>query len=203
MDKEELGAMFYAGRSAVWRSALGAFVFILASLQLTAAAIPSEWTQREFAKFRLLPNWTAVGGLDEVLIGLEVDLEPGWQFYSMNPGEFGVAPKFDWTKSHNLANVSIHWPKPTRYRYSIDPPASTLGYKGSLLLPVVLEPETVEEDLEVRLALEYAVCDEFCIIDTVGLRLRLPVGRSATTRHSARLQRALQEALGDAKATAW
>jgi len=47
---------------------------------------------------------------------------------------------------------------------------------------------------KVRMDLEYAVCDEICIFDAVGLRLTLPAGQGAATRHSERLRQALAEA---------
>lgn len=173
---------------------MGAFALVMAFIQVTGTTLASEWTEREFAKFRILPKTTTVDRSDEVLIGLEIDLEPGWQFYSENPGEFGVAPECDWTASHNLAEASIYWPKPTRYLYSTDPLVTTLGYKGLTLLPVVLEPEQASEELTVRLDLEYAVCAEICIFDAVDLQLTLPAGRGETTRHGERLEQALADA---------
>lgn len=176
------------------RCAMAAIALVVAFLQLANAAVGAEWTEREFAKFRLLSSTTAVGISSEILIGLEIDLEPGWQFYSEDPGEFGVAPTLDWTASRNLANTSVYWPTPTEYIYSTEPPIKTLGYKGSLLVPVVLELVQVSEAFDVRLALEYATCDEFCVIDTVELRLAVPLGRVQVSHHGERLQQALAEA---------
>jgi suppressor for copper-sensitivity B len=172
-------------------------LLLLALLHRPEAAAGSEWTEREFASFRLLQGTTAVEASRDLLVGLEVELAPGWQFYSENPGEFGVAPQFDWSASRNLAEASLHWPAPTAYLYSSDPPISTLGYKGSLLLPVALVAERAGEALELRLALEYAVCEEFCIVDTVELHLALPPGRAVATRHHARLRQALAAARAD------
>lgn len=196
---EGLNSMWYSMRMVLRRSVMSVFALVFASFQWTDAAVGSEWTQREFAKFRLLPSTTTVDTSSEVLIGLEIDLDPGWQFYSESPGEFGVAPTLDWTASRNLATASVYWPEPTEYLYSTDPPVRTLGYKGFLLVPVVLVPEQVSEEFDIRLVLEYAICDEFCIIDTVGLRLTLPAGRGKTTRHSERLQ----QTLADAKEGTW
>lgn len=172
---------------------MGAFALVMAFIQVTGTTLASEWTEREFAKFRILTNATTIDTSGQALIGLEIDLEPGWQFYSEEPGEFGVAPEFDWTASHNLAEASIFWPKPTQYLYSTDPLVTTLGYKGSVLLPVVLGLETDNEDLKIRLDLDYAVCAEVCIFDTVNLGLTLPAGWGERTRHSERLERALAE----------
>ena len=162
-----------------------------------AAAPGSDWTEREFASFRLLPGTTAVADSRDLLVGLEIELAPGWQLYSEDPGEFGVPPVLDWSASRNLAKAAVFWPAPTAYVYSTDPPIRTLGYKGSLLVPLALEAAAAGEAFDLRLALEYAVCEEFCIVDTVELRLALPPGPGAPTRHAARLRQALAAAKAD------
>ena len=172
-------------------------LLLLAVFHRPVAAAGFEWTEREFASFRLLPGTTAVEASRDLLVGLEVELAPGWQFYSETPGEYGVAPIFDWSASRNLAEASLHWPAPTAYAYSGDPPIRTLGYKGSLLLPVALVAERTGEAFELRLALEYAVCEEFCIVDTVELHLDLPPGRAEATPHAERLRQALAAAKAD------
>ena len=172
-------------------------LLLLALLQRPEAAAASEWTEREFASFRLLPGTTAVEASRDLLVGLEVVLAPGWQFYSETPGEYGVAPIFDWSASRNLAEASLHWPAPTAYAYSGDPTIRTLGYKDSLLLPVAMVADRANQAFEFRLALEYAVCEEFCIVDTVELHLDLPPGRAEATRHAARLRQALAAAKSD------
>lgn len=174
-------------------------LLLLAVVQRPEAAVGSEWKERAFARFRLLPGTTAVEASRDLLLGLEIELAPGWQFYSENPGEYGVAPHFDWSASRNLAEAAIHWPAPTAYVYSSDPPISTLGYKGALLLPLALVAERAGEALDLRLALDYAVCEEFCIVDSVELRLTLPPGRAQATRHAARLRQALAAALASAR----
>jgi suppressor for copper-sensitivity B len=169
-------------------------LLVLAALLTSVRAIAADWTEREFAKFRLVPDSSAINGSTEVLMGLEIDLETGWHFYSKDAGEFGVAPKFDWTASRNLVSAMIYWPEPTRIVYSTDPPVSVLGYNEALLLPIVLETRSTSDDLDVRLTLEYALCSDFCVMDTVKLGLMLPAGEGRTTPYSSRLERALANA---------
>lgn len=161
---------------------------------VTENGMAMDWTEREFARFRLLPDRTTTNGHSEILIGLEVNLEAGWHFYSEDPGEFGVAPKFDWRASRNLARAKVYWPEATRIDYSIDPPVGVMGYYEELLLPIVLETASVNDDFDVRLVLEYAVCNDYCIVDTVSLGLILPAGAGEPTRYNERLRHALAKA---------
>ena len=178
---------------AVSRSAV-MLLLCMITFCVTENGMAMDWTEREFVKFRLLPDRTTANGDSEILIGLEVNLEAGWHFYSENPGEFGVAPKFDWRASRNLAQAKIYWPEPTRIDYIIDPPVSVMGYYEELLLPIILETASANDDFDVRLILEYAVCNDYCIIDTVSLGLFLPGGAGETTLYNERLRHALAKA---------
>ncbi len=197
--RQGVGHLGRARRPAVRRWALGLCAVLLACLAMMDTAEAAGWTEQEFARFRLLPGATAAGDAGEILIGLEVELQPGWQFYSEDPGPYGVAPVFDWSASRNLARAAIHWPAPTRYVYSSDPPIDTLGYKDALLLPVLLEPRAAGEALQVRLSLEYAVCEAYCVIESVELRLALPAGRGEATPHAGRLEEALAQAATESR----
>lgn len=106
----------------------------IAAAGLSDRAVASEWTEREFARFHLLAETTAIDGDDQVLIGLQVDLQPGWIFSAQDPGDFGVAPVFDWAASRNLARALVHWPEPRRVVYSTDPPVSLMGLQASAAL---------------------------------------------------------------------
>jgi DsbC/DsbD-like thiol-disulfide interchange protein len=169
----------------------GAFSFVLLFLSVTET-MSSDWTEREFARFRLLSASNAIDPLDRVLVALEVELKPGWQFYHPNPGKFGVAPKFDWSGSQNLKKATLHWPPPTQFSYSLNPPVTTTGYKGSLLLPMTLTVEEKNDECEIWLQVEYAVCKEFCVTDDIRLSLFLPPDAAIVNEQAERIRRALE-----------
>ena len=60
-----------------------------------------------------------------------------------------------------------------------------------------METKSLNEDLNVRLNLEYAVCNDICVIDTVILNLLLPAGEGKATSHSLRLEQALASATAE------
>src|SRR5690606_14977149 len=55
------------------------------------------------AEVRLIEGWQAADGGH--VIGIEIDLAPGWYTYWRMPGEAGIAPVLDWSGSSNLASV--------------------------------------------------------------------------------------------------
>lgn len=123
--------------------------------------------------------------------GLEITLAPGWKTYWRIPGDSGVPPQFDWSKSSNLKAVTIGWPAPRRYR---DAAGETIGYKDSVVLPMQIEPLNEAEPANVELQLFYAVCKDICIPAEVGLRLEFlpraaenPADRLLLDRFAARI----------------
>lgn len=164
---------------------------IFICLSISFSALAADWVERPFSKFRLWPSTTAIDASTEIVVGLKVKLEPGWQFYGKDPGKYGIAPKFDWSASTNLSSATIYWPQPTRHVYSVSPPVSTLGYKDSVLLPIVIEPANANEDVVLHSVLQYAICADYCVKDTVDIHLTLPSGDGKPTPHSVHLRQVL------------
>ena len=184
-------------RSAILRrGGTAAVMLLLALIRTTGEGLADDWAEQEFAKFRLLGSSTAMDRSGAALIGLEVKLESGWQFYYESPGEFAVPPEFDWSASRNLASAVVEWPRPAEYHYGETPAISTLGYKDAVLLPIEVEALAADRDLEVHLNLSYAVCEEICVADQVALRLIVPAGPGHPTPHGLRLERALADIRG-------
>ena len=51
----------------------------------------------------ILPGWTSASGTR--IAALHLTLTPGWHTYWRIPGEAGIAPRFDWGRSQNVASV--------------------------------------------------------------------------------------------------
>ncbi len=94
-----------------------------------AAEIASPWVDGHSSRVRL------VGGAS--LVGIEIELPEGWKTYWRTPGEAGgVPPAFDWSGSKNLASAQVLYPAPKRFS---DSSGDTVGYKGTIVLPVLLK----------------------------------------------------------------
>jgi len=106
----------------------------------------------------LLPGWQRADGL--YMAAVQVDLAPGWKTYWRSPGHNGIAPVFDWSGSDNVAQVGYYWPSP----HIMDAEGiRTVGYKDRLVLPVVLKPRDVARPINLRLHMDYGVCDDICL----------------------------------------
>lgn len=103
-------------------------------------------------------TWTA---------GVEIDLAEGWKTYWRMPGESGIAPDFDWSKSHNVSDVELRWPAPGRYQ---DASGETIGYAQRVVFPVTVRPLNPAQPVELALQLHYAVCKDICVPARAELR---------------------------------
>ncbi|WP_161863721.1 protein-disulfide reductase DsbD domain-containing protein [Algicella marina] len=125
---------------------------------MAALVAPTVATSQEMSRMRLLPGWEMPDG--NRMIGVEIDLDPGWKTYWRAPGAGGIPPMFDWTGSQNLAAATIHWPRPeVQESYGM----TTLGYSDRVVFPVELTPQTPGGPIDVALALSYGVCEDICI----------------------------------------
>jgi len=134
----------------------------------SAKADTSDWQDGPHSKLRLL----AAGAITAqelanrthmpdplLLAGLELRLEAGWKTYWRTPGD-GIAPSFDWEGSSNVAALQVLWPVP---QYFQDAAGKYNGYKGRVVLPVLVSPRDPEHPVIVKLRFRYAICKEICI----------------------------------------
>ncbi len=105
--------------------------------------------------------------------GIEIRLEPGWKTYWTNPGASGMAPRFDWSGSENLADARVLWPAPKSF---MDGKSESAGYSGTVVLPVVVRPREAGKQVDLKLTLDIGLCKELCV--PARAELALPVSGS-------------------------
>jgi DsbC/DsbD-like thiol-disulfide interchange protein len=142
------------------RAAFGlAATIFTASLAVEACAEDSSpWQRDAHSAVRLLAGSRSGGVL---LGGIAIQLEPGWKTYWRNPGDSGVPPRFDFSKSDNVEAVTVLWPAPTKFDDGAG--GFSLGYKKQVVLPLRIVAKNNDKPVTLRAHLSYAVCDKLCI----------------------------------------
>ena len=92
--------------------------------------------------------------------GLDLTLDEGWKTYWRMPGDAGVPPQFDWSKSRNVKSVTVLWPAPMRMT---DAGGETVGYKGRVVFPLDIIAEQAGKPVDLMLEAFLGVCDVICI----------------------------------------
>src|SRR3974390_586917 len=115
------------------RAALGFTATILASLLMFEARAQdaSPWQQDAHSAARLLAGSRSGAVL---LGGIAFQLKPGWHTYWRTPGDSGVPPRFDFSKSDNVEAVTVLWPAPKKFDDGAG--GVSLGYPAQVGLPL-------------------------------------------------------------------
>jgi len=162
------------------RAALGFAATLLASsLAMEARAEDaSPWQRDGHSAIRLLAGSRSGAVL---LGGIAFQLEPGWKTYWRTPGDSGVPPRFDFSKSDNIEAVTVLWPAPTKFDDGAG--GHSLGYHDQIVLPLRILAKNADKPVTLRADVNYAVCDKLCI--PVEASAELPFTSVASTEDSA------------------
>ncbi len=142
------------------RAALGlAAALLAASLAVQARAEDaSAWQRDRHSAVRLLAGSRSGAVL---LGGIAFELSPGWKTYWRTPGDSGVPPRFDFSKSENIEAVTVLWPAPLKFDDGAG--GHVMGYHDQIVLPLRIVAKNADKPVTLRAAINYAVCDKLCV----------------------------------------
>jgi DsbC/DsbD-like thiol-disulfide interchange protein len=154
-----------------------------ALLAATAAASAhaedaSPWQKDGHSAVRLLAGSRSGAVL---LGGVAFQLQPGWKTYWRTPGDSGVPPRFDFSKSDNVEAVTVLWPAPKKFDDGAG--GVSLGYHDQIVLPLRIVAKNVDKPVTLRAEINYAVCEKLCI--PVDAKAELGFNSVASTEDSA------------------
>jgi len=124
------------------------------------AAEASAWDQGTHSAMRLIAATARHEGEPTFRAGIEVRLDPGWKTYWRYPGDSGVPPRIDFSRSDNVKTVTVGWPAPHRFS---DEGGQSIGYKEHVIFPLSITPLDARRPVKLGLDLDYAVCEKLCM----------------------------------------
>jgi DsbC/DsbD-like thiol-disulfide interchange protein len=162
------------------RAALGfaATVFVSSLTTEARAQDASPWQHDGHSAVRLLAGSRSGAVL---LGGIAFQLQPGWKTYWRSPGDSGVPPRFDFSKSENIEAVTVLWPAPTKFDDGAG--GHSLGYHDGIVLPLRIVAKNADKLVTLRADIDYAVCEKLCI--PVKANAELDFASVASTEDSA------------------
>ena len=149
----------------------------------------SAWTSGANSQARLL----AAGGLQNVgpspfyRAGIEIELKGDAHTYWRQPGDAGIPPSITLTGSRNVKAAQLRFPVPERIDES---GLQVLGYRGSVLLPLDIEPQDPAAPVRLALTFNYAACAKICIPAEARGEVEL-APKALPGPHAARLAKAV------------
>lgn len=144
--------------------------FLITPFHFSKAAT-SAWAHSDHVRARLLSSAESLG-LENVFDGaVEIILSEGWHTYWKMPGDSGLPPRFDWSKSSNVETAEVLWPAPTR-KTEMD--FQVFSYSNAVMLPLLIKRKDHTQPAALDLQLSIMVCDEICIPQQLSLTLEIP-----------------------------
>lgn len=159
-------------------SCVAAALFMSLLPSHTMAEDASPWQEESHSAVRLLAGSRSGTVL---LGGIAFRLEPGWKTYWRTPGDSGVPPRFDFSKSDNIDAVTVLWPAPSKFPDGAG--GHSLGYKNQVVLPLRIVAKSADKPITLRATIDYAVCEKLCV--PVQATVELPFVSVASTEDSA------------------
>lgn len=163
---------------AVARLAVLALPLLAVATPSTSAPPPA--TARAGAALRLVVAGV-VDGRPEV--GLEIALEPGWKTYWRSPGDAGIPPVVDWSKSSGISGFDLRFPAPVRFG---EADVRSIGYTAPVLMPIDVTLADPKSPARLDLDVQVGLCHDICVPVSAHLTATVapdaPVDAAARTR---------------------
>lgn len=131
----------------------------------------------EVVEAEVRPGWRTETGTH--MAALHLRLAQGWKTYWRAPGDAGIPPRFDWSGSHNLAGVRLHWPRPSVFDTA---GLRTIGFADELVLPMEFSLRDPAAPAQISATVELGVCETVCIPVTLRIDAELPSGGEEDAR---------------------
>lgn len=125
---------------------------------LVALPLPAVAETAPVVTGSIRPGWQEDDG--RRIAALQLSLTPGWKTYWRAPGDAGIPPSFDWSRSENLRSVRLHWPRPQLFEQN---GMRTAGYAGEFVLPVEIVPADPSRPVRLVARMEIGVCRDVCM----------------------------------------
>lgn len=120
----------------------------------------SAWYETEGARIRLVTA-SETDDASHLRGALQIELEPGWKTYWMDPGDAGIPPAIDLSEDPFFSGAELLFPAPKRFDdgYSV-----FAGYDRSVSLPVRFQPSGARiTRFNPRASVFLGVCREICV----------------------------------------
>lgn len=152
---------------------------LLAFATLPAKPASSEWSEVEGGAVRVVVS-SVPDAAGKLRGALQIDLEPGWKTYWLEPGGSGVPPSVEVTAGGKPVNSEVGFPAPRRHGDGSDIWA---GYDHPVSLALTMEPPQGTHELDFSVFL--GVCKDICIPLKADFAVELGGGASLADEEAA------------------
>ena len=149
------------------RIAVLALALLIPSGPTWADPFASEWALSAKSQARLIADGRGQAGF-------QIELAAGAITYWRDPGDAGVPPTFDFSRSVNVASAEVEFPAPKRIEESDG--SEAFGYDRGVVFPIRVKAADPAKPVTLALDANYAVCEKICLPARAVASLGLPKG---------------------------
>ncbi len=169
----------------IWRGVF--FLGLMIGLALPACADK----ELEPAQLEFLHGVSSIGpDTHEILMGVEIKLEPGWKIYAPAKDEetsVGKPAEIVVDAQKNIKKIEILWPPAAELQaYGV----SFMGYEGKIILPIKIQLATPGKGVALSGRLSLSACKDLCVMLEKPFSVALTSGRGTLTADAMRLEHA-------------
>ena len=150
-------------------------------------SLSSDWVINDKSKVRIIASKTSIDNNEEIVLGLEYQLEPGWKTYWKSPGGGGFPQQILWDNSTNISEINIDWPTPTEFEIL---GLTSLGYEENVIFPLNIKLKNKNQNTNIILNINYLVCKDVCIPGNANLSLQIQPGHAEYTKFFYEIEKA-------------
>jgi thiol:disulfide interchange protein DsbD len=141
--------------------------------------VAQSYQGKQLVRPELLADTNAVVPGKPFMVGLLLQMAPGWHTYWKFSGDAGLPTEMKWKLPRGWKIGDIQWPIPLK---TIDPgDIETYGYENEVLLMQEITPAGKIDSSSANLSAEanWLVCEKICIPGSATLQLDLPVASTS------------------------
>lgn len=173
-----------------------ALAWSVGGASVASAQDSSPWVKDAQSALRLLAG-SRTGAV--LMGGIEIQLQPGWKTYWRVPGDSGVPPRFDFSKSTNVESVTPLFPAPKKFDDGAG--GVSYGYHKHVIFPLRIVPKNPNDPVHLRAHIAYAVCEKLCLPVEADVELAFTSSASALDSVVAAALNKVPKPVGSAEAT--
>ena len=141
-------------------------------------AASGPWQGGAEMQGRLVSAIDSIDERDAITAGLEVKLAKGWKIYWRSPGDAGLPPELDFSKTSSVLGHHLDFPAPKRFSIlGFD----SFGYADHVIYPLHLSITPQSQGITIAAQFDGLVCKDVCIPVREILTLSLPKGQAAAS----------------------
>jgi thiol:disulfide interchange protein DsbD len=175
------------------RVRVGTLVVLLSAAlnRVPGEASPAAAASSKHVRATLAPAVASIQPGRPFLVGVRLQMDPGWHTYWRNPGDSGLPTRIRWALPAGFAAGEIQWPRPQRF---LADPLMSYGYAGEAWLLTEIRPPSRLAGAEAAIAakIDWLECQDVCIPGKAELAIALPVKDAVPQpgEHAAAIERA-------------